>query len=46
MTSPRALTEGYALVFRTGAGVLLAAALFMLFCLPKPERAPVPAPAA
>ncbi|WSQ67433.1 MFS transporter [Streptomyces sp. NBC_01216] len=46
VTSPRALTEGYALVFRTGAGVLLAAALFMLFCLPKPERAPVPAPAA
>ncbi|MBV1938184.1 MFS transporter [Streptomyces sp. BV286] len=34
-TSPEALTEGYALVFRTGGGVMLAGALLMLVWLPR-----------
>jgi EmrB/QacA subfamily drug resistance transporter len=46
-TGPQALTEGYALVFRTGTGVLLAGTALMLLWLPrrkaekteKPERA-------
>ena len=33
--APGALTEGYALVFRTGAGVLLAGAVLMLVWLPR-----------
>ncbi|MGI5399390.1 DHA2 family efflux MFS transporter permease subunit [Streptomyces sp. CA-135486] len=33
-TDPQALTAGYALAFRTGAGVLLAAAVLMLLWLP------------
>ncbi|MGW2723781.1 MFS transporter [Streptomyces sp. NPDC001492] len=33
--TPRALTEGYALVFRTGTGVLLAGAVLMLVWLPR-----------
>ncbi|MCT4352940.1 MFS transporter [Streptomyces sp. Je 1-79] len=37
-TSPAALTEGYALAFRTATGVLLAAAVLMLVWLPRPER--------
>ncbi|MGW2019055.1 MFS transporter [Streptomyces sp. NPDC001927] len=37
-TSPEALTEGYALAFRTATGVLLAAALLMLLWLPRPTR--------
>ncbi|GGX67052.1 MFS transporter [Streptomyces fructofermentans] len=39
--SPEALTEGYALVFRTGAGVLLGGTLLMLVWLPRgaPARA-------
>ncbi|MFJ1805349.1 MULTISPECIES: MFS transporter [unclassified Streptomyces] len=37
--TPEALTEGYALAFRTGAGVLLAGAVLMLVWLPrKPAR--------
>nr|WP_244375925.1 MFS transporter [Streptomyces ficellus] len=38
-TGPEALTAGYALAFRTGAGVLLAGAVLMLLWLPR--RAPV-----
>ncbi|MFD7320996.1 MFS transporter [Streptomyces sp. NPDC059875] len=34
-TTPDALTEGYALAFRTATGVLLAAALLMLLWLPR-----------
>ncbi|MBT2394016.1 MFS transporter [Streptomyces sp. ISL-1] len=34
-TDPEALTAGYALAFRTGTGVLLAAAVLMLFWLPR-----------
>ncbi|MEU7569676.1 DHA2 family efflux MFS transporter permease subunit [Streptomyces fradiae] len=37
--TPEALTAGYALAFRTGAGVLLAAALLMLLWLPRPATA-------
>ncbi|MCX4761600.1 MFS transporter [Streptomyces sp. NBC_01275] len=33
--TPEALTEGYALAFRTGAGVLLAGAVLMLVWLPR-----------
>ncbi|WP_280876313.1 MFS transporter [Streptomyces pseudovenezuelae] len=33
--TPEALTEGYALVFRTGAGVLLVGAVLMLVWLPR-----------
>jgi len=33
--TPEALTEGYALVFRTGTGVLVAGAALMLFWLPR-----------
>lgn len=36
-TSPEALTEGYALAFRTATGVLVAAAVLMLLWLPRPE---------
>ncbi|HEY9370464.1 MFS transporter [Streptomyces sp.] len=36
-TSPEALTEGYALAFRTATGVLLAAAVLMLLWLPRPS---------
>ncbi|MFE5486964.1 MFS transporter [Streptomyces sp. NPDC056527] len=36
-TSPEALTEGYALAFRTATGVLVAAAILMLLWLPRPE---------
>ncbi|TXS29498.1 DHA2 family efflux MFS transporter permease subunit [Streptomyces sp. ms191] len=42
---PRALTEGYALAFRTATGVLLAGALLMLLWLPKRRRAVAPEPA-
>ncbi|WP_149183386.1 MFS transporter [Streptomyces sp. TRM49041] len=35
-TSAEALTAGYALAFRTGAGILLAAAALMLLWLPRP----------
>lgn len=34
-TSPEALTEGYALAFRTGGGVLLTGVLLMLLWLPR-----------
>lgn len=34
-TNPEALTAGYALAFRTGAGVLLAGAVMTLFWLPR-----------
>ncbi|MES5821483.1 MFS transporter [Streptomyces sp. RG80] len=34
-TSPEALTEGYALVFRAGAGVLVAGVVLMLVWLPR-----------
>ncbi|MFD3525370.1 MFS transporter [Streptomyces sp. NPDC058653] len=34
-TGPVALTEGYALAFRTGAGLLLVAAVLMAFWLPR-----------
>ncbi|MFD9220314.1 MFS transporter [Streptomyces sp. NPDC060064] len=34
-TNPEALTAGYALAFRTGTGVLVAAAVLMLFWLPR-----------
>ncbi|MEV6420721.1 MFS transporter [Streptomyces sp. NPDC051662] len=34
-TSPQALTEGYALAFRTGGGVLLAGVVLMLLWLPR-----------
>ncbi|MFF7444742.1 MULTISPECIES: DHA2 family efflux MFS transporter permease subunit [unclassified Streptomyces] len=34
-TNPEALTEGYALVFRTGTGVLVAGLLLMLVWLPR-----------
>lgn len=34
-TSPEALTDGYALAFRTGAGVLLAGVVLMLVWLPR-----------
>lgn len=37
-TTPAALTEGYALVFRTATAVLLVAALLMLAWLPRPAR--------
>ncbi|MFF8275011.1 MFS transporter [Streptomyces lateritius] len=37
-TTPEALTEGYALAFRTASGVLVAGALLMLLWLPRPER--------
>lgn len=37
-TTPAALTEGYALVFRTATAVLLVAALLMLAWLPRPGR--------
>jgi EmrB/QacA subfamily drug resistance transporter len=40
--TPQALTEGYALAFRTGAGVLLACAVLMLVWLPRGTSA-VPA---
>ncbi|WP_329121151.1 MFS transporter [Streptomyces sp. NBC_01353] len=36
-TTPEALTEGYALAFRTATGVLVAAAALMLLWLPRPE---------
>ncbi|MFB7373260.1 MFS transporter [Streptomyces sp. NPDC056222] len=36
-TTPEALTEGYALAFRTATGVLVAAAALMLIWLPRPE---------
>ncbi|WOX24663.1 MFS transporter [Streptomyces sp. HUAS YS2] len=36
-TSPEALTEGYALAFRTATGVLLAAVVLMLLWLPRPS---------
>ncbi|MER6616748.1 MFS transporter [Streptomyces xantholiticus] len=35
-TDPQSLTAGYALAFRTGTGVLLAAAVLMLLWLPRP----------
>lgn len=35
-TDPESLTAGYALAFRTGTGVLLAAAVLMLLWLPRP----------
>jgi EmrB/QacA subfamily drug resistance transporter len=38
----RALTEGYALVFRTGAGVLLAGTVLMLVWLPRKVSGEVP----
>jgi MFS family permease len=38
-SSPEALTEGYALVFRTGTGVLLGGAVLMLVWLPRRVRA-------
>lgn len=38
--TPQALTTGYALAFRTGAGVLLAAAVLMLLWLPRPAPPP------
>ncbi|MFJ8692537.1 MFS transporter [Streptomyces roseolilacinus] len=38
--TPEALTAGYALAFRTGAGILLAAAALMLLWLPRPVSAP------
>lgn len=38
--TPEALTEGYALAFRTGTGVLLAGAILMLLWLPR--RPPTP----
>ncbi|MEU1278950.1 MFS transporter [Streptomyces sp. NPDC005805] len=41
-TAPEALTAGYALAFRTGCGVLVAAALLMLLWLPKRSGAPEP----
>ncbi|GAA4921644.1 MFS transporter [Streptomyces coeruleoprunus] len=37
--TPQALTEGYALAFRTGAGVLLSAAVLMVLWLPRADRA-------
>ncbi|MFE7858302.1 DHA2 family efflux MFS transporter permease subunit [Streptomyces sp. NPDC057403] len=37
--TPAALTEGYALVFRTGAGVLLAGVVLMLAWLPRQRAA-------
>ncbi|WP_372500032.1 MFS transporter [Streptomyces sudanensis] len=37
--TPRALTAGYALAFRTGTGVLLAAVVLMLLWLPRPAPA-------
>ncbi|MBR8641391.1 MFS transporter [Streptomyces tuirus] len=37
-TTPAALTEGYALAFRTGAGVLAVGALLMWFWLPRVAR--------
>ncbi|MFJ3159245.1 MFS transporter [Streptomyces kanasensis] len=40
--TPEALTDGYALAFRTGAGILLVAAALMLLWLPRPV---VPLPA-
>ncbi|MFB9738946.1 MFS transporter [Streptomyces thermocoprophilus] len=46
-TTPQALTDGYALAFRTSTAVLLAGAVLMLLWLPRPKRtepaAPVPA---
>nr|WP_236240527.1 MFS transporter [Streptomyces sp. CC228A] len=42
-TTPEALTAGYALAFRTGTGILLAAALLMLLWLPRPEPEPAAA---
>ncbi|EGX56191.1 transmembrane transport protein [Streptomyces zinciresistens K42] len=38
-TSPAALTDGYALVFRTSTGILLAGALLMLLWLPRTTSA-------
>ncbi|MFV0130135.1 MFS transporter [Streptomyces sp. HMX112] len=38
-TGPEALTAGYALAFRTGAGILLAGAVLMLLWLPRREEA-------
>lgn len=38
-TTPEALTAGYALAFRTGAGILLVAAALMLLWLPRPVTA-------
>ncbi|MDH6433920.1 hypothetical protein M2158_002397 [Streptomyces sp. SAI-144] len=35
MTSPEALTEGYALAFRVGTGVLLCGVALMLAWLPR-----------
>ncbi|MFF3453805.1 MFS transporter [Streptomyces sp. NPDC002730] len=37
-TNPEALTAGYALAFRTGTGVLVAAAVLMLLWLPRPAH--------
>ncbi|MER5433355.1 MFS transporter [Streptomyces sp. NPDC002588] len=37
-TTPEALTEGYALAFRTGTGVLLAGTVLMLLWLPRGVR--------
>ncbi|MFJ8105614.1 MFS transporter [Streptomyces sp. NPDC096132] len=42
--TPQALTEGYALAFRTGTGVLLAGAVLMLVWLPR-KASPQPASA-
>ncbi|MFJ6723902.1 MFS transporter [Streptomyces sp. NPDC091281] len=41
-TTPEALTEGYALAFRTGAGVLLAGVALMLLWLPRRATPPEP----
>ncbi|MFD8916609.1 MFS transporter [Streptomyces sp. NPDC059569] len=39
-TSPEALTEGYALAFRTGSGVLLAGVVLMVLWLPRGSSNP------
>ncbi|RYJ28920.1 putative transmembrane transport protein [Streptomyces sp. L-9-10] len=39
-TSPEALTEGYALAFRTGSGVLLAGVVLMVLWLPRGSSKP------
>ncbi|MFD3913426.1 MFS transporter [Streptomyces sp. NPDC088147] len=39
-TSPEALTEGYALAFRTGSGVLLAGVVLMVLWLPRRSSNP------
>ncbi len=41
-TTPEALTAGYALAFRTGTGVVLAAAALMLLWLPRPAAVTPP----